>query len=65
MYPLLKIYKHTIFALTFILDVGFNCKATKMKLLEKTVKMFIKTLTTFAITGGNALISIKQDFTRK
>ena len=45
-----KIFKNTIFATTFILDVGFNSKTSKMKLLEKTVKIFIKALTIFAIT---------------
>ena len=40
----------TIFAITFILDEGFNRKTSKMKLLEKTVKIFIKALTIFAIT---------------
>ena len=45
-----KIFKNTIFAITFILDVGFNSKTSKMKLLEKTVKIFIKALTIFAIT---------------
>ena len=65
MYPRLKIFKQAIFALTFILDVGFNCKATKMKLLEKTIKIFIKALTIFAITGSKDLISMKQDFTRE
>ena len=39
-----KIFKNTIFAITFILDVGFNSKTSKMKLLEKTVKKFIKAL---------------------
>ena len=45
-----KIFKNTIFAITFILDVGFNSKTSKMKLLEKPVKIFIKALTIFAIT---------------
>ena len=45
-----KIFKNTIFAITFILDVGFNSKTSKIKLLEKTVKVFIKALTIFAIT---------------
>ena len=45
-----KIFKNTILAITFILDVGLNSKTPKMKLLEKTVKIFIKALTTFAIT---------------
>ena len=45
-----KIFKNTILAITFILDVGFNNKTSKMKLLEKTVKIFIKALTIFAIT---------------
>ena len=40
----------TTFTITFILDVGFNSKTSKMKLLEKTVKIFIKALTIFAIT---------------
>ena len=44
-----KIFKNTIFA-TFIFVVGFNSKTSKMKLLEKTVKIFIKVLTIFAIT---------------
>ena len=44
-----KIFKNTIFAITFILDVGFNSKTSKMKLLEKIVKIFIKALTVFAI----------------
>ena len=39
-----KIFKNTIFAITFILDVGFNSKTSKMRLLEKTVKKFIKAL---------------------
>ena len=30
-----KIFRNTIFAVTFILDVGFNSKTTKMKLLER------------------------------
>ena len=45
-----KIFKNTIFAITFILDVGFNSKTSRMKLLEKTVKIFVKALTIFAIT---------------
>ena len=45
-----KIYKNTIFAITFTLDVGFNSKTSKMKLLQKTVKIFIKVLTIFAMT---------------
>ena len=45
-----KIFKNTIFAITFILDVGFNSKTSKMKLLETTVKIFIKALPIFAIT---------------
>ena len=45
-----KMFKNTFFAITFILDLGFNSKASKMKLLEKTVKIFIKALTIFAIT---------------
>ena len=36
-----KIFKNTILAITFILDVGFN---------SKTVKIFIKALTIFAMT---------------
>ena len=44
-----KIFKNTIFAITFILDAGFNSKTSKMKLLEKTIKIFIKALTIFAI----------------
>ena len=40
----------TIFAITFTLDVGFNSKTSKMKLLEKTVKIFTKALPIFAIT---------------
>ena len=39
-----------IFAIAFILDIGFNSKTSKMKLLEKTVKIFIKVLPIFAIT---------------
>ena len=46
-----KIFKNTIFAITFILDVGFNSKTSTMKLLEKTVKIFIKALIIFAITS--------------
>ena len=46
-----KIFKNTIFATTFILDVGFNSKTSKMKLLVETVKIFIKALTIFAITS--------------
>ena len=45
-----KIFKNTIFAVTFILDVGFNSKPSRVKLLEKTVKIFVKALTIFAIT---------------
>ena len=45
-----KIFKNTILAITFIFDVGFNSKTSKMKLLEKTVKIFIKALTIFAMT---------------
>ena len=45
-----KIFKNTIFAITFILDVRFNSKPSRMKLLEKTVKIFVKALTIFAIT---------------
>ena len=45
-----KIFKNTIFAITFILNVGFNCKTSKMKLLEKKLKIFIKALTIFAVT---------------
>ena len=40
----------TTFTITFILDVGFNNKTSKMKLLEKTVKIFINALTIFVIT---------------
>ena len=40
----------TIFTITFILDVEFNSKTSKMKLLEETVNIFIKALTIFAIT---------------
>ena len=40
----------TNFAITFILDEGFNSKTSKMKLLETTVKIFIKALPIFAIT---------------
>ena len=39
-----KIFKNTIFAITFLVDVGFNSKTSKMKLLEKTVEIFIKAL---------------------
>ena len=39
-----KIFKNTIFAITFILNVGFNSKTSKMKLLEKIVKIFMKAL---------------------
>ena len=42
-----KIFKNTIFPVTFILDVGINSKTSKLKLLEKTVKIFIKALTIF------------------
>ena len=45
-----KVFKNTILAIRFILDVGLNSKTPKMKLLEKTVKIFIKALTIFAIT---------------
>ena len=45
-----NIFKNTIFAITFILNVGFNSKTSKMKLLEKTVKIFMKALTIFAVT---------------
>ena len=45
-----KIFKSTIFAITLILDIEFNSETSKMKLLEKTVKIFIKVLTIFAIT---------------
>ena len=45
-----KIFKNTIFAITFILDVGLNSKTSKMKLLEKTVKIFVKALTIFVVT---------------
>ena len=41
-----KIFKNT-FPVTFILDVGINSKTSKLKLLEKTVKIFIKALTIF------------------
>ena len=44
------IFKNTIFGATFILDVGFNSKTSKMKLLEKIVKIFMKALTIFAVT---------------
>ena len=44
------IFKNTIFGATFILDVGFNSKTSKMKLLEKTVKIFVKALTIFVVT---------------
>ena len=40
----------TIFAITFILDVGFYSKISKMNLLEKTVKILIKALPIFEIT---------------
>ena len=40
----------TTFTITFILDVGFNNKTSKMKLLQKTVKIFINALTIFVIT---------------
>ena len=43
-------FKNTIFAITFILNVGFNSKTSKMKLLEKIVKIFMKALTIFAVT---------------
>ena len=39
-----KIFKNIIFAITFILNVGFNSKTSKMKLLEKIVKIFMKAL---------------------
>ena len=42
-----KIFKNTIFPVTFILDVGINSKTFKLKLFEKTVKIFIKALTIF------------------
>ena len=45
-----NIFKNTIFAITFILNVGFNSKTSKMKLLEKIVKIFMKALTIFAVT---------------
>ena len=45
-----NIFKNTIFAITFILNVGFNSKTSKMKLLEKKVKIFMKALTIFAVT---------------
>ena len=45
-----KIFKNIIFAITFILNVGFNSKTSKIKFLEKTAKIFIKALTIFAIT---------------
>ena len=45
-----KIFKNIIFAITFILNVGFNSKTSKMKLLEKIVKIFMKALTIFAVT---------------
>ena len=46
-----EIFKNTIFATSFILDVGFNRKRSKMKLLEKIVYIFIKVLNIFAITS--------------
>ena len=45
-----KMFKNTFFAITFILDVGFNSKTSKTKLSGKTVKISIKALTIFAIT---------------
>ena len=45
-----NIFKNTIFAITFILNVGFISKTSKMKLLEKIVKIFMKALTIFAVT---------------
>ena len=45
-----KIFKNTIFAITFILNVGFNSKTSKMKLLEKIVQIFMKALTIFTVT---------------
>ena len=46
-----KIFKSTIFAITFIEYVGVNSKTSNIKLLEKAVKIFIKVLTIFAITS--------------
>ena len=37
-------FKNIIFAITFILNVGFNSKTSKIKFLEKTAKIFIKAL---------------------
>ena len=51
-----KIFKNTVFPVTFILDVGINSKTSKLKLLEKTVKIFIKALTIFQ--------SLNQEFFR-
>ena len=42
-----KFIKNTTFPVTFTLDAGFNSKTSKLKLLEKTVKIFIKALTIF------------------
>ena len=42
-----KIFKSTVFAITFFVDVGVNSKASKTKLLENALKIFIKALTFF------------------
>ena len=46
-----KIFKSTVFAITFFVDVGVNSKTSKTKLLEKALEIFIKALTFFAITS--------------